>query len=66
MLHSVVAIPEYTQANPVSDQPNKPSKSAKEARAERLAAELRENLKKRKAQARARKTTAPELKPKQS
>ena len=44
----------------VSDQPNKPPKSAKDARAERLAAELRENLKKRKAQARARKSAAPQ------
>jgi hypothetical protein len=50
----------------VSDQPNKPSKSVKEARAERLAAELRENLKKRKAQARARTSADRETKPKQS
>jgi len=43
---------------PVSDQ--KPNKhSEKKEREERRAAQLRENLKKRKAQARARKTASP-------
>jgi hypothetical protein len=49
----------------VAEQPKKTSRSAKDARAERLAAELRENLKKRKAQARARKALTPETKPEQ-